>query len=610
MTPKGKIVLTVILVAFVSLIIWRGWDKFAPKKQEKQVDMAAVQEAMKVQAEEAAKKAVAESDAQKQANVEGKLLAGSAQANLVDSSQIPPITGASDYERSEKNGKFVLKQAINVWPGWAPFIVANKGLAPNDDSLFYKKYGFYVELVVVDDPVKARDLFASGHLHATWGTLDMFALFAPELAKDSRTSPVIVQQFDFSSGGDGVVARNGVKTINDLRMQNGRRRKVVLAQNSPSHYFITSLLIDANINPSEVDFRWADSAPSAAKIFVQDKSFDAFVGWAPDIYTIAEGLADVRLIVTTKSANQMIADVYAFRNDFFRDSPEIVENYVRGIFAGIDMVRADPNEAAQLLATAFSLPLEDCKAMIGSDGGINTGDAHLTNYRENYKFFLDALYPANFETIWKRASLIYQQLGAITAPLPASKVKASTVLAKMAKEYKDIRDLSQPAFLPGMASRSLEATDREILTKNIRIAFPPNESRLDANYDPTIEKSLEEIGNLSGGFGYAIIAIEGNTDASKKGLVNEDDVRRLSYDRADSVRRALLEKFPSLDANRFAVRGNGWSVPIYWQESLWVYTNGMPSEVASRSDSDVRQWILNKSARRVDVRILMPEETE
>src|ERR1035441_2103390 len=102
---------------------------------------------------------------------------------------------------------------------------------------------------------KARDLFASGQSHILWGTLDMIALFAPELVKDSRTVPVVCQQVDFSAGGDGMVARGDIRNINDLRIKDGKRKKVVLAQNSPSHYFIMSLLIDAGIDPGDIDFK-------------------------------------------------------------------------------------------------------------------------------------------------------------------------------------------------------------------------------------------------------------------------------------------------------------------------------------------------------------------
>jgi ABC-type nitrate/sulfonate/bicarbonate transport system substrate-binding protein len=434
-------------------------------------------------------------------------------------------------------------------------------MEPNEGSVFFKKYGFYVKLSLVDDPVKARDLFASGHSHVLWGTLDMIALFAPELAKDSRTVPVVSQQIDWSDGGDGIVARGEIRSINDFRMKNGKRRKVVLAQNSPSHYLIMSLLIDAGIDPAEVDFRWAGDAPAAAKIFVQDKSFDAFVGWSPDIYTITDQLKDTRLVVTTDSANHLIADVWAVRNDFYRDHPEIVAGLTRGIFEGIDMVRKNVPGAAKQLSAAFGLPVEDCTAMIGKDGGVVEGDAHLTNYRENSNFFLDPLNPSNFEVVWNRASTIYKSLGAISNPVPSAKIKAAQVLAKMSEEYKDVRDLSQATFKPGAIFKTAEAEAGEILTKSVIISFPPNKTQLDQSYDPTIPQVLEEIGKLAGSFGNAYIVIEGNTDGSRKGIVPADLVRQLSYDRADSVRKTILDKY-KFDPNKFKVIGNGWENPL------------------------------------------------
>jgi ABC-type nitrate/sulfonate/bicarbonate transport system substrate-binding protein/outer membrane protein OmpA-like peptidoglycan-associated protein len=435
-------------------------------------------------------------------------------------------------------------------------------MEPNEGSLFYQKYGFYLKLSVVDDPVKARDLFASGHSHVLWGTLDMIALFAPELSKDSRTVPVVCQQIDWSDGGDGVVARGNIRSINDFRMKDGKRKKVVLAQNSPSHYFIMSLLIDAGIDPAEVDFKWSGDAPAAAKIFVQDTSFDAFVGWAPDIYTVSEQLKNTRLVVSTDSANHLIADVWAVRNDFYRDNPDIVANLVRGIFAGMDLVRKDPKAAAALMSKAFSLPVEDCLSMIGKDGGIVEGDAHLTNYRENSNFFLDPLNPSNFDVVWNRASTIYKSLGAINAPVPAAKVKAASLLARMAEEYKDVRDLSQPVFKAGAIFKNAEADSNEILTKAVIISFEPNKAVLNPEYDANIPKVLEEVGKMAGTFGNAYIVIEGNTDASKKGIVPADLVRQLSYDRADSVRKAILQKFPKFDPNKFKVVGNGWDNPL------------------------------------------------
>jgi NitT/TauT family transport system substrate-binding protein len=548
MTSRGKLVITILFLGVIGFGVYRWWDKIAPQTQFASHSI----DPQKVKEERA--KATAIPDI--------PLLAGTNSASLVERSGIPAVTGVSDYKKEMKDGKLVVEFPINVWPGWAPIIMANGGLAPNDQSVFTKKFGFYVHLAIVDDPVKARDLFASGQSHVLWGTLDMMALFAPELVKDSRTVPVVCQQIDFSAGGDGIVARGEIRSVNDLRMTNGKRKKVVLAQNSPSHYLIMSLLIDAGIDPGDIDFKWSADAPSAAKIFVQDPSYDAFVGWSPDIYNVTDKLKGSRLVVTTSTANHLVADVWATRNDFYRDHPEIVTGLVRGIFEGMDMVRKDPARAAQAIATAFSLPVEDCKNMIGKDGGITEGDAHLTNYRENAKFFLDPFNPANFEVVWNSASVIYKSLGTISATVPSSKVKAANILSALAEEYKDVRDLSQPTFKPdALLKMSAEAGAGQILTKAVMIGFEPNKAVIDPQYDPTIPATLEEIGKLAGRFGNAYIIIEGNTDASRKGIVPTDLVRQLSYDRADAVRKAIMEKY-KFDPNKFKVVGNGWENPL------------------------------------------------
>jgi len=549
MTTRGKIVLTIVFLAVVGFGVYRWWDKIAPstKSTTHVVNMDQVTKDL---------------NEIKRAPADIPLLIGTNAANLVERSAIPAVTGVSDYAKPTKDGKPVVEFPINVWPGWAPIIVANAGMEPNDQSVFAKKYGFYVRLSIVDDPVKARDLFASGQSHVLWGTLDMMALFAPELVKDSRTVPVVCQQIDFSAGGDGVVARGDIRSINDFRIQNGKRKKVVLAQNSPSHYLIMSLLIDAGIDPNDVDFKWAADAPSAAKIFVQDSSFDAFVGWSPDIYAVTDKLKGSRLVVTTGTANHLIADVWAVRNDFYRDHPDVVSGLVRGIFDGMDQVRKDPKTAAKALAMAFKIPEEDCGKMIGSDGGVAEGDAHLTNYRENSKFFLDPFNPANFEVVWNSASTIYKSLGTIDSTVPAAKVKASSILAALSEAYKDVRDLSQPTFKPDALTKlSAEAGSGQVLTKAVMISFEPNKSVLNAEYDTTIPATLEEIGKLAGKFGNAYIIIEGNTDASRKGIVPTDLVRQLSYDRADAVRKAIMEKY-KFDPNKFKVVGNGWDNPL------------------------------------------------
>ena len=124
----------------------------------------------------------------------------------VPGEKLPPVKGVSAYKWNAADK--IVKFPINVWIGWLPIVAANHGFTPNPESIFFKKYGFKVNLKLIDDPVVARDAFAAGESHVLWGTLDMMVLFAPDLMKDSRTAPRVFQQIDWSTGGDGIVVRD------------------------------------------------------------------------------------------------------------------------------------------------------------------------------------------------------------------------------------------------------------------------------------------------------------------------------------------------------------------------------------------------------------------
>src|SRR2546430_5101548 len=111
----------------------------------------------------------------------------------------------------------------------------------------------------------------------------MSPLFVEQLRKDSRTMPRVFQQIDYSNGGDGIVVRENVHSIGDLR-----GKTVVLAQNSPSHYFLLNALIDGGLQPGDLDFKFTQDAFQAAAAFNADRSIAAVVSWSPDIYNLSK----------------------------------------------------------------------------------------------------------------------------------------------------------------------------------------------------------------------------------------------------------------------------------------------------------------------------------
>jgi NitT/TauT family transport system substrate-binding protein len=474
--------------------------------------------------------------------------------------RLPPVKGVSGYKRLEDD---TVRFALNVWAGWSPIILANEGFKPG--KLWQAPGGkpFKVELVLIDDPVQMRDAYAAGEVHVGWGTLDMLPLFVDSFAKDSRIMPRVYQQVDFSNGGDGIVVRDTIKTVRDLA-----GKKLVMAQNSPSQFFALNMLVAGGLQPADVEMVYVTTAFEAAAAFSRDKSIAGCVSWAPDIYNLAKAKGN-RMLVTTQTANRLIADVWFARADFAKDHPDKIEGIVRGIFDAMETLKSEAarKKVADLMADGYTIPAADALSMLG--------DAHSTNWAENYQFFINRNNPANFERIWKQAYMLYRRVGAIANnPVPFDQVMDFSVIQKLGKEpkYAETRD-EYASSLPPKTVAQIRAENEEILTNTIVIHFFPNswdlrkkiirrvdEKDVEEPYDPRVDAVLDEVGALSKQFGNARIVVEGHTDGSMKGAVPAAMVRELSLNRARAVKDAIVGKF-KLDDARFGVDGLGWDRP-------------------------------------------------
>lgn len=478
----------------------------------------------------------------------------------VPSQKLPDVKGVSNYQAMDAR---TVRFAINVWAGWAPIVHANGGFKPGKTWQAPGGQPFKVELVLIDDPVAMRDAYAAGTVHIGWATVDMLPLLLESLQKDSRVMPRVFQQVDWSNGGDGIVVRESIKTASDLR-----GKTVVLAQNSPSHFFALNTLINSGVEPGEIDFRFTTTAFEAAAAFNADKKVAGVVSWAPDIYNLSD-IKGNKLLVSTATANKLIADVWFARADFAKDHPDIMEGLVRGIFDA--MVALEAQDAKQQVATwmaeGYSLPPADALSMLP--------DAHWTTYPENREFFLNRNNPTNFERTFNTAYVMYRKIGAVSSRVGFDQIVDFSIVQKLGNEPKYASQKSSYGinFAP-MSASAVQSESPEILTKTVVIHFFPNSWDLrkmvikDQNgkaveemYDPNVDFVLEEIGKLAGSYGAARIVIEGHTDGSMRGQVPESAVRELSSNRANAVKQEILRKFTSMDPNQFSAQGMGWSRP-------------------------------------------------
>jgi NitT/TauT family transport system substrate-binding protein len=453
--------------------------------------------------------------------------------NFRPAEKLPPVKGTDAFKPLENN---TVRFALNVWAGWAPIVLANNGFKAGQEWKAGDGKPFKVDLVLIDNPVQMRDAYAAGEVHIGWATLDMVPLFLESFVdaqgnpRDSRIMPRIYQQVDFSNGGDGVVVRENIKTVADLR-----GKKLALAQNSPSHYFALNMLVSGGVQPSEVQMVFTEDAFQAAAAFNAQKDIAGCVSWAPDIYNLAKAKGN-RLLVTTQQANHMIADVWFARADFARDHTAILEGIMRGIFDAMEQLKeqSQRQKVSGLMAAGYNIPASDALSMLG--------DAHSTNWAENFQFFLNQNNPTNFERIWQRSYLLYRRIGSIThRPIPFDQVMDFSLIQKLGQDSKYASQ--QVEYGSQIVPKELSAVrgeSEEILTNTVVMHFFPNSwdpfkkvnktesgKAVEELYDPNVKNVLEEIAQLAGQFGAARIVIEGHTDSSMRGQVPPSLVKEL-----------------------------------------------------------------------------------
>ena len=241
------------------------------------------------------------------------------------------MKGTSAYKPLEDN---TVRFALNVWAGWAPIILANDGFKAGQGLEDARRQGVQGRAGADRQPRRdarrlrgrrrAHRLGDARHGAAVHGRLRRSGTDKP---RDSRVMPRIYQQVDWSNGGDGIVVRENIQDGGRPARQEDRAgRELAVALLRAEH-------AGGRRRAAVGSARWSSRrrAFEAAAAFNADKNIAAAVSWAPDIYNLAKVQGN-RMLVTTATANKLIADVWFARADFAKDHPRIIEGLVRGIF--------------------------------------------------------------------------------------------------------------------------------------------------------------------------------------------------------------------------------------------------------------------------------------
>jgi NitT/TauT family transport system substrate-binding protein len=453
---------------------------------------------------------------------------------------------------------------ISEYAGYAGLIVANGGLEPTENSVFFKNHGFKVKLTVKED--EAWSEFNEGKMAASVTTVDVLAAYGKQL------HAVVPAQIGFSRGADGIVVRKDIKRINQLK-----GKTIATAQFTEVDFFIRYLAqeaglpinmlgsLDATPHPERLNLVYTEDGFGAGDLFLSDLNsgknrLAGCVTWEPKVSEVVDGSGGQAHVLTTNRNLLIIADVLIVHRGFAQEHPKIVEGLVQGLLEGNRMVRDRPDQYLDVVGRAFKWSRDDTRDELKN--------VHLSNLPENLAFFSGAIDAAgSFESIYQSAVLAYGS-DLIKDPPDAGRFAALGPLQTLEKSglFKEQKVAIAPIRSGGTAS--LESDP--LLSKDIRFLFEANSATLDMSNQDNL-RNLEAIKKLAQVSPGSTLLLRGHVDNAlvedfrRKGgetLVRTMALRAmaLSKERAGEIRRILSEKY-GVDVKRLEVVGRGWEEP-------------------------------------------------
>ena len=346
--------------------------------------------------------------------------------------------------------------------------------------------------------------------------------------------------------------------------------------------------------------------------FQRDPKLDAVMVISPDAMTLTSGgkigsgaegsVNGARILLSTKTASRVIADVYAVRKDYFDTHRNYIEKFVHALMLGQErlqeMLRNKNTQQAkynQLLSKSATLLMGSPQATADVEGLL--GDCEFVDHAGNVAFFTGKGTTRTLASLTDEIQVSFIRMGLMTQAVALE--SAIWDYATLATGLKNTKVENQPKFntqkVTARVAKELEAEanafaeDGTLFVKEIY--FQPNQKEFtEQDYAADFKEALKIIQTYNG----ALVVIEGHADpegirrarvrGEREAVLEEMEqkVKNLSYQRS----RAVLESFSiycqkagiKIDESQFVPAGLGVKIPKFkeprnkdeWKQNMRV----------------------------------------
>src|SRR5882672_4844940 len=257
---------------------------------------------------------------------------------------------------------------MSGWTGFQPLKLAEL-------AGIFKKNGVDMEIRFIP-PVPRSAALASGAINAAATTVDQHIVWT-----SAGIDTVQVALIDKSNGGDGLVVRNNVSSLKELK-----GKTVNVDGPGTVQHFMLSYILEKNGLSIQDVIRVTLGAQPAAQAFVAGQG-DAALTYEPYLSTI-RAKPDAGKILVTSKEYPVVIDVLVFKKDFIEKNPKIVRATVDSFFEALDMIKREPDKAYELMGSVVKQP-GDAFAKSAAFIAWQDRDANKAYYAKEHKPFVD-----------------------------------------------------------------------------------------------------------------------------------------------------------------------------------------------------------------------------
>lgn len=430
-----------------------------------------------------------------------------------------------------------IKVPYLTWGGDVPGFMANGLSLRTKPGSTYAQAGLDLQFVNGDNFTQQVKDYVGGNPFIR-GTMRQLGMASEVLGQNPDLKPVIILQLSFSMG-DHMVARENVKTLNDLK-----GKTICLQRHGPHVGLVQDVLEAANLTWSDVKIVWVDDlsgdkGPAAA--FRKDPSIDVCCVITPDMLGLCSGIDQTgsgaegtvkgsHVAVSTYQMNRSVVDVWGVRSDYFKSNRSDVEKFVAGYLKHTEELVKLRNEFESgankgsftkgsgpqyrsVLTFAQSTFTKEVLPTLEVDAHGLLLDCAYVGLPGNISFFLDSGNLNNFEQKQKRA---------LDLAVGQGYAKDRFGFSPPAFDYRKIASLAsipyvEPKLTQRIDAESLSITpdaddldNRTILSFTIN--FQPNQTDFSTD---TYGADFRRAAQAASTFGNSVILVRGHADCNK-----------------------------------------------------------------------------------------------